>query len=115
VELFREHFREKYIIKKQKDTAMKEETDGGGGHDEEEDEWNKQIRQKRDKIEATTLEYYASQLNKGLENRMEEIHTSSKERLYTQNGGEHNQTNRGNDTFETRRISRKEEYRTLEI
>jgi hypothetical protein len=44
VELFREHFGEKYIIKKQKDTGMKEETDGGGGHDEEEDEWNRQIR-----------------------------------------------------------------------
>jgi hypothetical protein len=67
------------------------------------------------------LEYYASRLNKSLEDRMEEltkkmeeIHTSSKEGLYTQNGGEHNQTNRGNDTFETRRTSRKEEYRTWE-
>jgi hypothetical protein len=78
---------------------MKEETDGGAGHDEEEDEWNRQIRQKRDKIEATTLQYYASQLNESLENRMEEltkkmeeIHTSSTEEMYTHNGDEHNQT-----------------------
>jgi hypothetical protein len=75
--------------------------DRGDDHDEEEEEWNKQIQQKRDKIEATTLQYYASQLNKSLENRMEEltkkmekIHTSSKEGLYTQNGDEHNQKNR---------------------
>jgi hypothetical protein len=36
VVLFREHIGENYIIKKQKDTGMMEETDGGGDHDEEE-------------------------------------------------------------------------------
>jgi hypothetical protein len=120
VELFKEHYGEKYTIKKQKDTGVKEETDGGGSHDEEE-EWNKQIRQKRDKIEATILEHYASQLNKSLETRMkeltkkmEEIHTSFKEGLYTQNGGEHNQTNRWDDTFETKRTNQKEGYRKWE-
>jgi hypothetical protein len=42
-------FGEKYIIKKQKDTDVKEETDGGCDLDEKEDEWNRQMRQKREK------------------------------------------------------------------
>jgi hypothetical protein len=40
---------------------VKEESDGGR---EGEDDWNKEMRHKRDKIEATTLEQYRSQLNK---------------------------------------------------
>jgi hypothetical protein len=79
------------------------------------------MRQKRDKVESRTLEHYASQLNKNLKDRIEEltrrveeIHISSKEGLYTQNDGEYNETNRGDDTFETRRTSQKEGYRTLE-
>jgi hypothetical protein len=49
-----------------------------------------------------------------LTKKMGEIHMSSKEGLYIQNGGEHNQTNRRDDTFERRRTSRKKEYRTWE-
>jgi hypothetical protein len=33
VDLFREHFGRKYIIKKRKNTGMKEETEGGGSLD----------------------------------------------------------------------------------
>jgi hypothetical protein len=60
VELFKEYFGEKYTIEKQKDTRVMKETNGGCGLEEEKAEWNRQIRQKRDKIENTTLEYYAS-------------------------------------------------------
>jgi hypothetical protein len=40
VKLFKEHFGERYTIKKQKDTGVREEMDVGGDHEEEE-EWNK--------------------------------------------------------------------------
>jgi hypothetical protein len=50
----------------------------------------KEVREKSDKIKATRLEHYAWQLNKNLEDRMEElmrrideINTSSKKRLHT--------------------------------
>jgi hypothetical protein len=49
-----------------------------------------------------------------LTKRIEEIHASPKEGLYIQNEGEYNQANRGDDTFETRRKSQKERYRTWE-
>jgi hypothetical protein len=39
------------------------------------------MRQKRDKIEATTLEHYASQLKKNLEDRIEKLDRESTDKL----------------------------------
>jgi hypothetical protein len=38
IEVFKEHFEEKYTIEKRNYTCVKEETDGGRGSDEGEDE-----------------------------------------------------------------------------
>jgi hypothetical protein len=76
---------------------------------------------KCDKKGTKSRPHYMSQLNKNLEDRMEEltrrteeIHASSKKGLYTQTEEEDNQTNRRDDAFETRRTSRREAYQTLE-
>jgi hypothetical protein len=80
------------------------------------------MQYEKDNTEAATLEYYASQLNKNLENRMKEltrrinkIHTSSISGLHTRSDEVHNEKKDREYVFESRRIiSRREVYRTFE-